>query len=82
MWGRDKDPNVDKFEELEKLRKAYRTPAEETFAELGEGRGTCFAIRPLHDGRQYEHEIDIVLRYLCPWIRRATPPENQGGIWH
>lgn len=52
LWGRDKDPNVDKFEELEKLRKAYRTPAEETFAELGEGRGMCFAIRPLHDGWQ------------------------------
>lgn len=30
---------MDEFERLEKLRKAYRTPAEETFAELGEGRG-------------------------------------------
>ncbi|KAL1962988.1 hypothetical protein VTN77DRAFT_8834 [Rasamsonia byssochlamydoides] len=39
LWGHDEDPNMDKFEQLEKLRKAYRTPAEETFAELGEGRG-------------------------------------------
>lgn len=39
IWGYNRSPDVDKFEELEKLRKAYRTPAEETFQELGEGRG-------------------------------------------
>jgi hypothetical protein len=44
LWGYRKDKNIDKFEELEKLRKAYRTPAEETFAELGEGRGASFSL--------------------------------------
>ncbi|KAN0080554.1 hypothetical protein V8E54_003758 [Elaphomyces granulatus] len=39
IWGYSRSRDVDKFEELEKLRKAYRTPAEETFQELGEGRG-------------------------------------------
>ena len=34
------DPTVDEFEEKEKMRKTYRRPAEETFSELGEGRGT------------------------------------------
>lgn len=42
LWGKNKDANVDKYEELEKLRKSYRTPAEETFAEIGEGRGMWF----------------------------------------
>lgn len=40
LWGYGKEKDEDKFERLEKLRKAYRTPAEETIAELGEGRGT------------------------------------------
>ncbi|BDD55580.1 hypothetical protein MPDQ_002105 [Monascus purpureus] len=31
--------NVDEFERREQLRKSYRRPAEETIAELGEGRG-------------------------------------------
>ncbi|KAL1864932.1 hypothetical protein Plec18167_009603 [Paecilomyces lecythidis] len=39
LRGYEKDRSVDEFERLEKLRKAYRTPAEDTFAELGEGRG-------------------------------------------
>ncbi|KAL2009844.1 hypothetical protein VTN00DRAFT_5651 [Thermoascus crustaceus] len=39
LWGYSKDKKEDDFERLEKLRKAYRTPAEETIAELGEGRG-------------------------------------------
>lgn len=39
LWGKGKDPNVDKYEQLERLRKNYRTPAEQTIAELGEGRG-------------------------------------------
>ncbi|KAL2216211.1 NADH-ubiquinone oxidoreductase [Thermoascus aurantiacus ATCC 26904] len=39
LWGYGKEKDEDKFERLEKLRKAYRTPAEETIAELGEGRG-------------------------------------------
>lgn len=39
LWGYSKDKKEDEFERLEKLRKAYRTPAEDTIAELGEGRG-------------------------------------------
>lgn len=39
LWGKGKDQNVDKYEELERLRKNYRTPAEQTIAEIGEGRG-------------------------------------------
>ncbi|KAL1978756.1 hypothetical protein VTN31DRAFT_1615 [Thermomyces dupontii] len=39
FWGRDKPRNVDRYEELERLRKTYRRPVEETIAELGEGRG-------------------------------------------
>ncbi|OKL63976.1 hypothetical protein UA08_00636 [Talaromyces atroroseus] len=39
LWGKNKDQNLDKYEQLEKLRKNYRTPAEETIAQLGEGRG-------------------------------------------
>jgi hypothetical protein len=42
LWGKkDKDQNLDKYEQLEKIRKNYRTPAEETIAQLGEGRGMC-----------------------------------------
>jgi len=39
LWGKDKDPNLDKYEQLERIRKNYRTPAEQTIAEVGEGRG-------------------------------------------
>ena len=40
LWGYNTaNPAVDEFERREQLRKAYRKPAEETFAELGEGRG-------------------------------------------
>lgn len=40
LFGYKKNPNEDEFERRQKLRTAYRTPAEQTFAELGEGRGT------------------------------------------
>ncbi|OJJ49210.1 hypothetical protein ASPZODRAFT_129624 [Penicilliopsis zonata CBS 506.65] len=39
LWGYKKDLEVDEFDRREQLRKAYRTPAEQTFEELGEGRG-------------------------------------------
>lgn len=39
LTGYNKDPNVDEFERKQFLRKNYRTPAEQTFEELGEGRG-------------------------------------------
>lgn len=39
LFGKDKDPNIDKYEQLERIRKNYRTPAEQTIAEIGEGRG-------------------------------------------
>lgn len=40
LWGYNtRDPNVDEFERSEKLRKTYRSPAEQTVQELGEGRG-------------------------------------------
>ena len=45
LQGSGKDPTVDEFEKREKMRKNYRSPAEETFAELGEGRGR---LCPLH----------------------------------
>ncbi|KAA8649812.1 hypothetical protein EYZ11_005499 [Aspergillus tanneri] len=39
LWGNKRDVTVDEFERRQQLRKAYRTPGEETLAELGEGRG-------------------------------------------
>ncbi|KAL4921634.1 hypothetical protein BDW62DRAFT_208220 [Aspergillus aurantiobrunneus] len=39
LLGRKKDPNVDEFERREQLRTQWRTPGEQTLAELGEGRG-------------------------------------------
>lgn len=39
LWGYKEKKNLDKYEELEKLRTAYRQPGENTIAELGEGRG-------------------------------------------
>lgn len=39
LFGYKKDREVDEFERRQKLRKAFQTPAEQTFAELGEGRG-------------------------------------------
>lgn len=47
LGSKKRDPNVDEFERREKVRTAYRTPAEQTFAELGEGRGMW----PQPDGR-------------------------------
>jgi putative N-acetylmannosamine-6-phosphate epimerase len=42
LFGYSKDKNEDEFDRRTKLRKAFQTPAEQTFAELGEGRGTYF----------------------------------------
>uniref|UniRef100_A0A093UUE4 NADH-ubiquinone oxidoreductase 21.3 kDa subunit n=1 Tax=Talaromyces marneffei PM1 TaxID=1077442 RepID=A0A093UUE4_TALMA len=39
LSGKEKDHNLDKYAELERIRTNYRTPAEQTMAELGEGRG-------------------------------------------
>ncbi|KAJ5380004.1 NADH-ubiquinone oxidoreductase [Penicillium cataractarum] len=39
LFGYDKDKTEDEFDRRTKLRKAFQTPAEQTFAELGEGRG-------------------------------------------
>lgn len=39
LTGYNKDPNVDDFERKQFLRKNYRKPAEQTFEEIGEGRG-------------------------------------------
>ncbi|EEA23995.1 hypothetical protein TMatcc_007068 [Talaromyces marneffei ATCC 18224] len=39
LSGKEKDHNLDKYAELERIRTNYRTPAEQTIAELGEGRG-------------------------------------------
>ncbi|RDW60419.1 uncharacterized protein DSM5745_10877 [Aspergillus mulundensis] len=39
LFGKRRDPNVDEFERREKLRTQWRTPGEQTLAELGEGRG-------------------------------------------
>lgn len=40
LFGYKKDRSEDEFERRQKLRKNFQTPAEQTFAELGEGRGT------------------------------------------
>lgn len=40
LFGYKKDHTEDEFERRQKLRKAFRTPAEDTISELGEGRGT------------------------------------------
>jgi len=39
FYGYSKNHEEDEFERRQKLRKNYQTPAEQTFAELGEGRG-------------------------------------------
>ncbi|KAJ5168058.1 NADH-ubiquinone oxidoreductase [Penicillium canariense] len=39
LFGYSKNKEEDEFERRTKLRKAFQTPAEQTFAELGEGRG-------------------------------------------
>ena len=39
------DPNVDEFDRRMALRNNYRSPGEETLAELGEGRGK---MNPIH----------------------------------
>jgi hypothetical protein len=40
LFGYSRDKTEDEFDRRTKLRKAFQTPAEQTFAELGEGRGT------------------------------------------
>lgn len=42
LFGYSKDKNEDEFDRRTKLRKAFQTPAEQTFAELGEGRGMYY----------------------------------------
>ncbi|CEO59938.1 Putative NADH-ubiquinone oxidoreductase 213 kDa subunit [Penicillium brasilianum] len=39
LFGYSKNKTEDEFDRRTKLRKAFQTPAEQTFAELGEGRG-------------------------------------------
>ncbi|PWY94375.1 NADH-ubiquinone oxidoreductase 213 kDa subunit [Aspergillus sclerotioniger CBS 115572] len=39
LFGQKRNPDVDEFERRERIRTTYRIPAEQTFAELGEGRG-------------------------------------------
>ena len=40
LFGYKKDRSVDEFERRQQLRKAFQSPAEQTFEEIGEGRGT------------------------------------------
>jgi hypothetical protein len=44
LFGTWRDPTVDRYAEMERLRTRYRTPGEETIAEIGEGRGTRTAV--------------------------------------
>lgn len=39
LFGPGKNKDEDEFERRQKLRTSYRTPGEQTIAELGEGRG-------------------------------------------
>ncbi|KAL4881380.1 hypothetical protein BJY04DRAFT_188786 [Aspergillus karnatakaensis] len=39
LFGKKRDPNVDEFDRREKIRTQWRSPGEQTLAELGEGRG-------------------------------------------
>lgn len=39
LWGYKKNTDIDEYERRKQLRTNYQTPAEQTFAELGEGRG-------------------------------------------
>lgn len=43
LFGYKKNTEVDEFDRRQQLRTNYRTPAEQTFAELGEGRGMLLA---------------------------------------
>lgn len=45
LTGYNKDPNSDEFERKRFLRTNYRTPAEETVARIGEGRGMRYDCR-------------------------------------
>lgn len=45
LFGSKKSTDVDEFDRRTQLRTAYQTSVEQTFAELGEGRG--MAIAPL-----------------------------------
>lgn len=38
-----KNPNIDAFEELEKIRTNYRTPIEQTMSEIGDRKGTSLS---------------------------------------
>jgi hypothetical protein len=53
LWGYKEKKNLDKYEELERLRTAYRQPAEKTFAELGEGRGKDLQALPTDRRRSH-----------------------------
>jgi hypothetical protein len=78
LWGYKKDTDIDEFERREKLRKAYRTPGEQTLAELGEGRGMFIEFILAYDK---SHSVtDVIYRYLWPRLRRETGGEDQGGI--
>ena len=39
LWGYRNRTDEDEFDRLERMRKNYRNPGEETVARLGEGRG-------------------------------------------
>lgn len=43
LWGKKAQSDLDEFDRRTQVRKAYRTPAEQTFAELGEGRGVLLS---------------------------------------
>lgn len=46
LRGEGVDHSVDEFERRERLRKNYRTPGEQTLAEIGEGRGKTLVAKP------------------------------------
>lgn len=46
LFGWQRENEADKFERLERIRKGYRNPGEETVDRLGEGRGGLKAPRP------------------------------------
>lgn len=80
LFGYQKDREEDEFERRQKLRKAFQTPAEQTFAELGEGRGTLNTRS--HELQYSENMLTELSRNLRTQLRGAPCPEDQGKLWH
>jgi hypothetical protein len=70
LRGPGRDPTVDEFERRESMRKNYRSPAEQTFAELGEGRGWCFPYMRFTTMARLVNQVSILGIYAPGYAER------------